>query len=335
MKRYLLIIIAITFVFSGCKKKNSLDVDVSDIKVDLKIERFDVEFFTIQTDKIYYEIPKFEKKYAAFFDIYNYELIGVGLPTHKDYYENLNRFYDYCDSKLLTDEVWRIFPQNDDFIHQKLESAFKHYKYYYPEKEIPRIITAITGFSVSVFTGQDFIGISLDKYLGANFKPYSTMFDKYLYRRMNKNMIPVDVMKSLCIVDFPYHDSINTVLTKMIYEGKIQYFLDAMLPNTADSLKWGYTDIQFRWADKFQSQIWDYLVSENILFSNKIMEIKTFTGEAPFTTPFKSESAPRAGTFIGYRIVQAYMENNENVTLQEFMNENDYMKIYNLSFFEP
>lgn len=335
MKKYFFILLVILVSVIGCNNKNSLDIDVSAVEVDLTIERFDIEFFTIEADKIYYEIPKLEKKYSEFFSIYNFELIGVGIPTQKDYYENLNKFIDYCDSKRLTDEVWRIFPQNDDFIDKKLQLAFKHYKYYYPKKEIPTIITAITGFNVSVFTGQGFVGISLDKYLGANFKPYATMFDEYLYRRMNKNMIPVDVMKAICILDFPYHDSVNTVLTKMIYEGKVQYFLDAMLPNTADSLKWGYTDFQFRWADKFQTQIWDYLVSEEILFSNNQMEIKTFTGEAPFTTPFNSESAPRAGTFIGYRIVQSYMKNNEDVSLQDLMNENDYMKIYNLSFFEP
>jgi len=39
-------------------------------------------------------------------------------------------------------------------------------------RRIPDVITCISGFNVSVFTGNDFIGISLDKYLGKNFKPY-------------------------------------------------------------------------------------------------------------------------------------------------------------------
>lgn len=319
----------------ACKKNNSLDINVSNVKVDLKIERFDYEFFTIEPKNIYYEIPKLSKKYGDFFKIYNLDLIGVGLPDQKDYYQHLNDFFDYCNGINLTYEVWKIFPQNDDFINNSLQEPFKHFKFYFPEKNIPKIITAITGFNVSVFTGEDFIGISLDKYLGSNFKPYSTMFEKYISHRMNKNMIAVDVMKAMCIVEFPFFDSVNTVMSNMIYEGRTQYFLDAMLPQAEDTLKWGYTTEQWGWANKFQSKIWDYMVSQNALFSNNNMEIKTFTGEAPFTTPFKNNSSPRAGSFIGYKIVQAYMKNNKNVTLQDLMNEKDYMKIYNLSFFEP
>ncbi len=334
MRKYIFILVVFVSFFA-CKKENRLNIDVSNIKADVKVERFDVEFFTMQPDKIYYEIPKFEKKYGDFFKIYNIDLIGVGLPSQKDYYKHLQDFFDYCDGMSLTDEVWSVFPQNSDYIQKSLESPFKHYKYYYPQEKIPRIITAITGFNVSVFTGKGFVGISLDKYLGADFKPYSTMFEKYISRRMDKKMIPVDVMKALCVAEFPFHDSVNTVITNMIYQGRIQYFLDAMLPNTADTLKWGYTRVQYGWANKYQSKIWDYMVSQNILFSNKVMDIKTFTGEAPFTTPFQNNSAPRAGSFIGYKIVQSYMKNNKNVTLQELMKEKDYMKIYNQSFYEP
>jgi len=108
-----------------------------------------------------------------------------------------------------------------------------------------------------------------------------------------------------------------------------------MLPEVADTLKWGYTALQWGWANDYENKIWDYMVAQKVLFSSNAMDIKTYTGEAPFTTPFQNNSAPRAGTFIGYKIVESYMKNNKDVGIQQLMKDDDYMKIYNLSYYEP
>ena len=329
-----LLLIVILFSLWGCKE-NKFDIDVSDINVDLEIYRFDEHLFTTNFDEIDYEIPKMQDIYGDFFLAYNVQLIGVGYPEQKDYFSNLGNFLYYCDQANLYTEVTNIFPPNNTFIDEKLTDAFKHYKYYFPDKKIPKIITCISGFNISVFTGFDYIGISLDKYLGSSFEGYKDMFEKYLSRRMHKEMLPVDVMKSWCIAEFSYNDSINTVLTNSIYKGRIQYFLDAMLPETNDTLKWAYTNEQWGWANKYEQKIWDYMVAEKILFSNKTMNITTFTGEAPFTTPFQNNSAPRAGSFIGYKIVHSYMKNNPEISLSNLMNETDYMNIYNFSYYNP
>ncbi|MBN2894026.1 MAG: hypothetical protein JXL97_19305 [Bacteroidales bacterium] len=332
-KNTILFAIAIITLFS-CNR-NEFIIDVSDIDVDLEIYRFDEQLFTIDPDEIYYEIPKIQSTYGEFFDIYNIDIIGVGMPEQKEYYENLSEFFYYCDQIGLYSEIAETFPPNNSTFEAKLADAFKHYKYYFPDKQIPAIITCVSGFNLSVFTGYGFIGISLDKYLGTNYEGYKEMFENYMTRRMHKEMIPVDVMKAWSMAEFQFNDSINTVMTNSIYEGRIQYFLDAMLPETADTLKWGYTQIQWGWANKYEKNIWNYMVSDKVVFSNETMQIKTYTGEAPFTTPFQNNSAPRAGSFIGYKIVQDYMKNNPDITLKDLMNERDYMKIYNNSYYKP
>ena len=335
MKKALVLSIIIALFFASCKK-DPLDINVSKIDLNLKIVRFDREFCSITPDSIYKHLPQWEKNYGFFWQIYSQQLLGLGNPNEVDFLHRTYDFFDYCRQYHIYQDVQKQFPPGDKFLDKTLTGAFKHYKYYFPYKTIPVIYTTITGFNVSVYTGDDFVGISLEKYLGQNYPLYASLgFERYKRRRMVKPMIPVDVMRAWAIAEFPYNDSVNNLLTNMIYEGRLQYFLDAMLPDYPDTLKWGYTKMQWEWANRFEKKIWAYFVSSKKLFSQRTLDIRTFTGDGPFTTPFHSNSAPRAGTFIGYKIVKSYMENHPEVTLPQLMQMTDYMKIYNESYYEP
>ena len=330
--------LAVILIFSACKKnERQWNADVSNVKIDLQVKRFELEFFTTPVDSVYKKLPEWKQKYGEDFLYYYFnELLGLGMPEQKQFMLRLREFREYCDVYDLYNQVLTVFPPNDDFIEKSLEEPFKRFKYYFPDRPLPRVYTEISGFLVSVFTGDNnILGISLDKYLGQNYEIYSQMFENYLRRRMFKEMLPIDVMRAWATVQFPYNDSVKTLMTKMIYEGRLQYFLDVMFPNTADTLKWGYTYQQWGWANAYEDKIWNYLVDKKLLFSNEDLDIKNFTGEAPFTTVFHSNSAPRSGTFIGYKIVQSYMNHHPEVSLKQLMEETDYMKIYNQSYYNP
>lgn len=333
MKKANFIFLLLSLFYFSCNQ-NDLDIDVSQVDIDLTFSRFDVALFNIPADSIYYKVPELQRSYGEFFNIYNVNVIGVGLPEQKDYFSNLTEFFFYCDQMNLYDEVLLDFPVSDSYILPVLTDAFRHYKYYFASKELPSVYTCISGFGPSVFVGEGFIGISLDKYLG-QYEAYSEMFENYLAIKMNKSMLPVDVMRLIGSTEFPYSSSTTTLMSKMIYEGRLQYFLDAMLPTISDSTKWGYSSAQWRWVKKYEKDVWDYLITKDLLFLTDLLNIKTFTGDAPFTTPFKNKSAPRAGNYIGYKIVQSFMKNNSDVSLPELMSMTDYMDIYNRSFYSP
>ena len=54
----------------------------------------------------------------------------------------------------------------------------------------------------------------------------------------------------------------------MVYNGKILYFMDMILPDAADTTKIGYTGKQLKWCDDFKAQIWGYFLEENLLVRN-------------------------------------------------------------------
>ena len=203
-------------------------------------------------------------------------------------------------------------------------------KYYFPEDTVPEIYTFFSSFGYSVVSLDGIVGLALDKYLG---KKFYYLYDKvgwsnYQKRRMIKKIIPVDIMQSVAVSDFPYDtENGDNLLRKMIYEGKIQYYLNCMLPEVADTLKWRYTKRQLHWAEKYENKIWSYIVEQKLLFSSEQSEIRKLTGDGPYTSAFTDVSAPRAGSFIGYKIVEKYMKNNKNISLKELMEEKDERKI--------
>ncbi len=63
-----LFLLTIVFVFSCSNDKNK--PDVSDIKIDLQVQRFEKDFFKIDTNNISLELGQLQKAYPTFLPIY-------------------------------------------------------------------------------------------------------------------------------------------------------------------------------------------------------------------------------------------------------------------------
>jgi hypothetical protein len=77
------------------------------------------------------------------------------------------------------------------------------------------------------------------------------------------------------------------------------------------------------------------LLDHKILFSNKNIEIRKYTQEAPFTADFSKQSPPRAIVWLGREIINEYMKNNPDIDFVRLMYETDYQKILNNSKYKP
>ena len=71
------------------------------------------------------------------------------------------------------------------------------------------------------------------------------------------------------------------------------------------------------------------------LFKTESNILSSYINDGPFTSEITQESPGRLGQWVGWRIVNSYMRNNKEVTLQELMNENDAQKILEQSYYKP
>ena len=152
---------------------------------------------------------------------------------------------------------------------------------------------------------------------------------------MHPDKIPSDLLRSWAIGEFHFNDSIDNLLNNMIYEGMLMYFTKRLIPNQPDSLIFGFSPQQMRWCKQNESEMWAYLIEHKMLFNADSFTIKKFVNDAPFTHNFTRESPGRAAVWLGYRIVERFMERNKDYTLSMLMAETDYQKILNRSKYNP
>ncbi len=328
------IILSLVLLIGGCKFGNKKP-DISDIEVETNIQRFEQELFGMDVDTIPKAIDYFYDKYNDFYDIFSYYIVDLGRPADKAYSGYLTLFIKDELNQEVYEEVNRVFP-DVDFLEDRFNEAFRYFRYYFPDKEVPSLITYISRFNYPYFTVSDYIGIGLDMYLGVDSEYYNRLgLPQYQVRNMHPDKIPSDVLGNFANALFPYEDSTENVLTRLIHEGKMMFFLDKLLPHQPDTLKFGYTKDQLKWCKNNEEVMWTYLVENELIFSTDPMDVRKLINPAPFTSFFSSESPGRAAVWIGYNIITEYAHRNPDLDLATIMNEQDYKGILESARYNP
>ena len=331
----IILLISSVFVYRGFfTNRNPLDVNISKISINIDIERFDKDLEKLKGKTNPELVAELQKKYGLFFKAFNSEVIGIGGIEYQAYLVYLNTFlsdYAVMEASKSINDVFK----SDNWLNDELSLAFRYFKYHFPDYEVPRIITFNGGFNQSIVTGTGFIAIGLDKYLGKDNPLYEMLaIPEFAKVEMIPGRIPFDVMRAYALMEFPYNDSVDNLIYKMIYNGRLLYFLDACFPNRSDMEKIVYNEHQILYCQTFEKDMWTYLVSKKLLFSTDFLLIRKFTENAPFTSDFGNDSPPRTGNWIGWQIVRSYMKNND-ISLEELMYETNYQKLLNNSQYNP
>ena len=303
-------------------------------EIQIKIARLEQSMFTIPIDSIQEFIPRLEQQYGELLDLYSNSVIRIGTPNDPEYPEELSKFLTDSSMNLIYKRVMEVFPKLKD-IETGLNTAFSNYRKEFPDRVIPSVYTLVSGFNESIIIADTILAIALDKYLGKNEEMYYWMnLTNYQRQVMDRKYIVPDCMKAWLVTEFAYNDSINNVLTNILYQGKIMYALGQMLPHTPDSLLFGFTPNQLRWCRNHTAQMWTHIVENKILFATDKFTISKLIGPAPFTSLFTRESPGRAAVWLGYQMIASYMKNN-NTSLEALLLDDDYQKILAKAKFKP
>lgn len=308
-------------------------VDVSHIDVDITIERFDRALDSLSPGNIIAKNKEWLQRYGFFYADYMQYMLEAGNPLDSTRLAPvLETVIATPDFNALKARVYETFPDTEEQ-DAGLTDAFRHLKYYFPAIDIPRIIAFFSGFAVQTPIGEDYIGVGLDMFLGADSEFYPALrgsIPQYLSRRFTPENIVPRVIESYVREDLYPQDALDvSLLQHMVYQGKVMYVMEQVMPDVADSLIIGYNTDQWEWANRFERDIWAWFLQENLLYEADYNRIQKYLSEAPFTPELgeQNESAPKLGVFIGWKMVRAYMEQNREVDLAELLGTKDAQQI--------
>jgi hypothetical protein len=328
-----LIIITIGLIFYSCKN-DPLDIDVSSVDVTLNVKRFDQQLFGYEkiTDK---EVDELAKKYNPFYTAFIENIVSIGNVNDPSVYYYLNNFTHDKNIKSVQKDIDNLYNDFNDY-EIGLKEAFQHYKLYFPNKNIPQIIAYNSGFNYAVVTDSSYLGIGLEMFLGDKYPAYKQLgLPQYKIASMTNKHLVSSVMLGWISTEFELEQANADLLTEMVHQGKLLYVLDALIPTEEDSIKINYTNKEVKWSNANEKQVWFYFIDNDLLYTKETKEIIKYMGEAPFIQGFPEGSPGRIGHWIGWQIVKAYMDNNQELSLTDLIKEKDAQKILNKSKYKP
>ncbi len=330
-KQNILILLALLFITSCAQDPiKRLKVNVSDIQIEAQpIKRYEMALHGLnpQPDSLIPALFRISQEFEIF--------------TGKNYEDpdKLLQLADYLNDpniQIAFDSVQQRFA-NLDQLEQNLTELLKYYKYHYPKAGTPDIYTYISGFYFEqpVIIMDNSIIIALDIFLSP-FALYDKLgTPKYMQHRFIPERIPSETARALSIMHLAPDMPSASLLQNMIEAGKSLYFTDAMLPETADYLKIGFTPEEIKWCEINEGNIWAFLIERKYLFSNDEKIVREYMMDSPFIPGMPNESPGELGHWVGWQIVRRYMEKHPEVTLRQLMSTTDAQKILRESGYKP
>ena len=299
-----------------------MDVDVSEVKVDIQFERFEEKLATATSPEDLYRINReLMESGGELYEFYVYDILSSALPTD----DSIGHYLWYFQSDKYIQKINEdIAVEFSDIsaLEDQITDMFRHLKYHVPSATVPgKVVTYNSAFRYGVVSTPEMIGIGLDMYLGEDNRNVEMIgFPAYMKAKMDRQYLPVDIAHSWLITNVMNEGGGETFLSNMIYYGKLRYLIDAMMPDLEDHLKMRYTKDEYEFALASEWDVWQYLVDMDWIYTSELKVLMRFFEEAPTTVGIEGSPA-RIGQFMGWRIVRQYMEKNPEVTVEQLLKE--------------
>lgn len=333
--KFLKLLFALSILLSTGCSHNQTPPDVSNIQIDFELISFYEDLFSIHPDSVAQNTDALKEKYGDYLSAYSEGVIGVGNPNSEEYATNLSRFLAYKPNQEVFDTCRAVFSDKES-LKNELKQAFRYYKYYYPQRNIPDVYLHISGFNQSMVVDSGWVSVSVEKYLGRDCVFYEWLeTQKYLRNQMIPEMVVPDVMKAIAMTEYAYNDSIDDLISQMVYHGKMLHFVKRTIPEIPDTLLFGFTEKELNWSKANEAFMWATIVEQKHLFSTDPMLIRKYVGEGPFTSFFGQESPGRTGRFLGYRLMKSWIEAHPDASFRDMMAQTDPHRILAKAKYRP
>lgn len=326
-----LTLISLILIMAACQEKAPAYKSKLNIKTEpynLEFDRYEEVLFNLDTTNFQQELMKIQDRYRVF--------LGGDLsdPEAVSY---LKDFAVDPFSIVLYNKVKEVFPDLKQ-VEPVVEDVMAHFHYYYPEVQLPtKVFTCVTGVTADVPAVQifdDVMVVSLDWYLDDEEVYDRIGMPKYIALRRNVSTLAKDVAKELYMNYVYQWRKQGLVVDEMVYNGEVDFFIEAMCPMLPDSVLLGYSSKQWRWAVENEGAVWADIVGSRRLYDSSLDSYMMLFGDGPFTQAYSNDAPSRLGEFFGLNIVRAYASNND-FDLPQLLQRTDLQGVFQESGYKP
>lgn len=346
-KKISILLIGIVILARCTKHSNRQVITAEPVPVQVEVVRFDSALLSVRTtdveadvDSLYARYPDFMPLWvnsvlygylgfledAGFIKLQSDSAIQYMLPAFlHDRHTGLEQV-NYDTRKVFSD----ISP-----IQQSLNLAYGRWLTFEPEHYVPRVWFMLSAFFYPLISvGQD-MAVGVEGYLGSDYAFYDQVVYNYQKQTMRPECISVNIILQDMKQTYPSCFAQSRLIDEMIYQGIIMYATAALFPDLPGYEIIGYPETKWQWCEKYEADLWKTMMDRQVLFSQDPATQASFLSDGPFTSEISQDSPARIGTWIGWRIVEQYMNNNEDITLKDLLRSTDAQMILEQSKYRP
>ena len=338
---YLITTLFLIILITSCEETEEIP-DVSHINIDVPVYRFDRALMEFDTSDFEGSWEKLNDAYKDFVPLYFQRILPLRNESPEVFEASLSGFIKEEGIQDLSKSIEKEFG-NFETERKSFEDAFRRFKYYFPSAKLPALYTILSEYSYQLIEAevdsQSALIIGLDMFLGSDFPydqidPKNPAFSSYLTRRFNKDHL---VKKSMeLMIDEQIGPAVgDRMLDLMIHNGKRLYFLNKVLPTVSDTVIMEYTKAQLEWAESNEVEMWAFFFKNELFYKTNRMEINKYLNVSPSSPGMPTEAPGRTANYMGWKIIEAYMKRNPDLSMEDLISNTDAQEILNKSRFKP
>jgi hypothetical protein len=318
---------------AACRQREAAP-DVSHLRAETGVVRFEKEFFAIDTNRIVDELERLHRRHPHFVADYLSKVLGIGTIQTPQAAEAIRMFISTY--RPVYNAATALFDRELPRMEKDMQQALRYLMHYLPDFKPEQPFELITFIgpmdAYEPFQLGDYgdvrtasgVGVALQLHLGANHPLYDEgmqagIFYDYQVRRFTPETVVVNGVKNIIQDLFPYSPQNLNLVEQMIEKGKRMALLQRVLPEIPDSLHFGYTSAQWKGCVTNEALIWNFFVKNDLLYSKDPSINRNYNSDGPKTEELGQGAPGYIGLFVGRQLVNAYLERFPQTTMDALM----------------
>ena len=224
VNKFYCILLLIMIICVGCEWQLKPSSDSENVSIT--VDRYDrIETLYLTTGD-YSALQQMNTIYPMQTRMLFEDILHIGKVDSPDISVRFHTFFQDSTLQVLLRDVQKQYGEMSD-IESELSAAFTRLKEDLPSIEIPQIYAQVGSFDQSIVVGSGIVGISLDKYLGADYPFYQNHYSESERKMMVRSMIVPDCLGFylLSIYPMPSRETSN-IMQRSAYMGRIQWVVN-------------------------------------------------------------------------------------------------------------